>query len=65
MSHYGCLQSHHPEIEGLFINSVQYRNDVVLDPASARLVVDILVQRPPSILIALYAFGATHPEPSN
>ena len=34
----------HPQIEGLFINAGHHRNGVVMAPASAQLMVDILLQ---------------------
>lgn len=37
----------HPRIAGLFINTGHFRNGVVLGPASARLLADILLQREP------------------
>jgi len=36
----------HPEIEGLFINAGHFRNGVVMAPASARLLADIVQNRP-------------------
>ena len=35
----------HPEFKGLYINSGHFRNGVVLGPASARLMADIVLQR--------------------
>ena len=35
-----------PEIEGMYLNAGHYRNGVVLAPASARLMADIILQRP-------------------
>ncbi|MCK4587958.1 MAG: glycine oxidase ThiO [Gammaproteobacteria bacterium] len=35
----------HPKIEGLFINAGHYRNGVVMAPASAELMADILLKR--------------------
>lgn len=35
----------HPSMKGLFINAGHYRNGVVMAPASAQLMVDILLQR--------------------
>jgi len=45
----------HPRIEGLFINTGHYRNGVVLGPASARLLADILLGRQPILEPAPYA----------
>lgn len=44
-----------PEHEGLWINAGQFRNGLVLAPASARLLVDQLLGRPPAIDPAPYA----------
>ena len=35
----------HPEIEGLYLNTGHFRNGVVMAPASARLLVDCLLER--------------------
>ena len=45
----------HPRIEGLFINTGHFRNGVVLGPASARLLADILLGRQPILEPAPYA----------
>ncbi len=37
----------HPEVAGLFVNSGQFRNGVVMAPASARLLADLMSGRPP------------------
>ena len=39
----------HPEVSGLYINAGHYRNGVVLGPASARLMADIVLERDPII----------------
>lgn len=39
----------HPAIGGLYVNAGHYRNGVVLGPASARLLADILLGRPPVV----------------
>lgn len=44
----------HPELEGLFINAGHYRNGVVLGPASARLMADIVLERTPIIESKFY-----------
>ena len=44
----------HPRIAGLYINTGHFRNGVVLGPASARLLADILLQREPSLDPAPY-----------
>ncbi len=45
----------HPRIEGLFINTGHFRNGVVLGPASAHLLADILLGRQPILEPAAYA----------
>ncbi len=49
----------HPEHENLFINAGHYRNGVVLGPASARLVADLVLEREPIVDPAPYALEAT------
>lgn len=39
----------HPEIKGLFVCAGHYRNGFATGPASARLVVDMLLGRPPDV----------------
>jgi glycine oxidase len=41
-----CI-ARHPQLANLYINAGHYRNGVVLGPASARLVADLLLDRPP------------------
>jgi len=48
----------HPEVEGLFLNVGQHRNGVVLAPASARLVADLVLGREPAVPPAPYRFDA-------
>ena len=36
-----------PNMDGLYLNAGHYRNGVVLGPASARLMADLILQRPP------------------
>lgn len=43
-----CI-ARHPDITNLYMNAGHYRNGVVLGPASARLLADILLGRPPEI----------------
>jgi len=43
-----------PETEGLYLNAGHYRNGVVLGPASARLMADLILQRVPILDIAPY-----------
>ena len=38
-----------PGIEGLYVNSGHFRNGVVLSPASARLLADLVLDRPPIV----------------
>ena len=45
----------HPRLEGLFINTGHFRNGVVLAPASARLLADILLARQPILDPTPYA----------
>ena len=40
----------HPKMEGLFINAGHYRNGVVMAPASAELMTDILLKRPTTVV---------------
>jgi len=48
----------HPQIGNLFVNAGQYRNGVVLGPASARLMADLVLQREPIVDPAPYAWTA-------
>lgn len=41
--------SAHPKVEGLYINAGHFRNGVVMGPASAELLVDIVLDRTPSL----------------
>ncbi len=38
----------HPELNNLFINAGHFRNGLVMAPASARLLVDMILDRPPA-----------------
>lgn len=49
----------HPQFENLYINAGQYRNGIVLGPASARLLADLLLQRPP--IVPPEPYGLTAP----
>lgn len=40
----------HPKMEGLYINAGHYRNGVVMAPASAQLMLDILLKREPTVV---------------
>jgi glycine oxidase len=48
----------HPRIRNLFINTGHFRNGVVLAPASVRLLADLMLERPPLVDPAPYAFEA-------
>jgi glycine oxidase len=48
----------HPQIDGLFINAGHFRNGIVLGPASARLLADLVLERPPILDPAPYAWTA-------
>jgi len=45
----------HPSIEGLYVNTGHFRNGVLLGPASARLLADIMLDRPLSLDVSPYA----------
>jgi glycine oxidase len=48
----------YPQTEGLYINAGHFRNGLATGPASARLVVDLLLDRPPVVDAAPYALDA-------
>ncbi|MGB5743049.1 MAG: glycine oxidase ThiO [Sedimenticolaceae bacterium] len=48
----------HPQIDGLFINAGHFRNGIVLGPASARLLADLVLERKPIVDPAPYAWTA-------
>jgi glycine oxidase len=48
----------HPQIEGLFLNAGHFRNGIVLGPASAHLLADLVLQRRPILDPAPYAWNA-------
>lgn len=48
----------HPTIDGLTVNAGQFRNGIVLGPASARLVADLALGRDPILDPAPYAWTA-------
>lgn len=48
----------HPDVSGLFVNCGHYRNGVVLGPASARLLADMLLDRPTILPIEPYGVAA-------
>lgn len=47
----------HPSIKGLYVNAGHFRNGVLLAPASARLLADIMLGRPPLLDPASYALS--------
>jgi glycine oxidase len=47
-----------PEISGLFVNAGHFRNGVVLGPASAKLMADLLLARTPILDPSAYALDA-------
>ena len=47
-------------IEGLYVNAGHFRNGVGLGPASARLLTDIMMQRPPIVDPRAYSISASH-----
>lgn len=48
----------HPAIEGLFVNAGHFRNGLVLGPASARLLADLVLGRAPIVDPAPYGWTA-------
>lgn len=44
----------HPQVQGLFVNTGHFRNGVVMAPASARLLADIIFERSPIVHPAPY-----------
>lgn len=48
----------HPKIEGLFINAGHFRNGVVMAPASAQLLADIIQNRPTAVKANLYSLDS-------
>ncbi len=50
----------HPAASGLFINSGHFRNGVVLGAASCRLLVDLMLARPPIVDPQPYVMQASH-----
>lgn len=49
----------HPQLGNLFVNAGHFRNGIVLGPASARLVSDLMLGRPPILPPDPYALDAT------
>ncbi|MHB1567488.1 MAG: glycine oxidase ThiO [Acidiferrobacter sp.] len=53
----------HPELRGLYVNTGHFRNGIVLAPASARLLADLMLGRSPWLAPELYALDRpTEPE---
>ena len=50
----------HPDIKGLYINAGHYRNGVVLGPASARLMAEMVLGCQPTLNPAPYALAVEH-----
>jgi len=48
----------HPQLQNLFVNAGQFRNGVVLAPASARLAADLILDRTPIVDPQPYAWTA-------
>lgn len=48
----------HPQLGNLFINAGHFRNGIVMGPASARLVTDLMLGRPPILPPEPYALDA-------
>jgi glycine oxidase len=45
----------HPDVNNLSINAGHFRNGLVMGPASARLLADLILQRTPTLNPAAYA----------
>lgn len=50
----------HPEIDNLSINAGHFRNGLVMGPASAQLLVDLILKRPPLINPEAYKLSSQH-----
>jgi glycine oxidase len=50
----------HPQVAGLFVNAGHFRNGVVLGPASARLMADLVLEREPILDPDPYGLEAPH-----
>ena len=50
----------HPQVRGLFLNAGHFRNGVVLGPASARLMADLVLKRAPILAPGAYALDSLH-----
>jgi glycine oxidase len=49
--------SEHPRVQGLFVSAGHFRNGVVMGPASARLLADLMLGRQPAVEPYPYAWG--------
>jgi glycine oxidase len=50
----------HPEVGNLFINAGHFRNGLAMGPASAQLMVDIVLERTPQVTPAPYELTSKH-----
>jgi glycine oxidase len=50
----------HPDIGNLYINAGHFRNGLVMGPASAQLIVDLVLNRPSSVAPEPYALSSLH-----
>ncbi|WP_019864578.1 glycine oxidase ThiO [Methylovulum miyakonense] len=50
----------HPDIDNLSINAGHFRNGLVMGPASAQLLVDLVLQRTPQVAPEPYQLAAAH-----
>lgn len=50
----------HPAVENLSLNCGQFRNGFVMGPASARLLADLILNRPPIVPPEPYGFAVPH-----
>lgn len=50
----------HPQYRNLYFNCGHFRNGLVMGPASARLLADLLLQRPPIVPPEAYRLGVAH-----
>jgi len=50
----------HPEISNLYINAGHFRNGLVMGPASAQLMVDLILGRPTAVAPESYQLSRAH-----
>ena len=55
----------HPDIDGLYLNTGHFRNGILLAPGSARLVADLILNRPPIVDPDPYQYKAPKSASSN